>query len=128
HRGISLMVLLTVALIGLALNPTPAAAQTSTYMQVSGIVGSSTDAQHVGWINVASVGQSWKVGSNATACEIEVLKGIDAAGPLLWAQGLRGTPIPDVRIEVMMTKAGVTTKIYEYRLRAVVVTGFNAAT
>jgi type VI secretion system secreted protein Hcp len=139
QHGLSLTVLLALSVIGIALNAATASAQTSTFMKVDGIQGSSTDPKHMGWINVASLGQSASNSVTATngvpisgrvvgACEVDILKGLDGAGPLLWAALFAGTPIANVAIEVWMTTpAGNQVKVYEVKLSIVHITSINAA-
>ena len=136
HRGIAVMALLTVVVMGIAFATTPASAQTSTFMKVDGIQGSSTDTRHVGWINLASFGQSASNGTpspgsipRATGvCDVEVLKGLDAAGPSLWLALFGGTRIKTVTIEVFMTRSqGDQVKVYEVALKNVVITSMTAA-
>jgi type VI secretion system Hcp family effector len=140
QRGISLTVLLALSVAVVALNAAPAAAQTSTYMKVDGITGSATDPRHIGWINIASLGQSASMPVQASslggtsaghvvgACDVEVLKGLDAAGPLLWAALFAGKHIPTVTIEVWMTTtAGNQVKVYDVKLTDVLIASINAA-
>jgi type VI secretion system secreted protein Hcp len=140
QRGIAVMALLTVFVMGIAFATTTASAQTSTFMKVDGIAGSSTDAKHVGWINLASLGQAASnqptppgyggqtSGRAVGACDVEVLKGLDAAGPNLWLALFKGSPIPRVTIEVWMTRpAGDQVKVYEVVLKNVFITNMTAA-
>jgi len=140
QRSISLTVLLALSVIGVALNATPAAAQTSIFMKVDGITGSSTDPKHTGWINIASLGQSASnpaststtggagTGKVVGACDVEVLKGLDAAGPLLWAALFAGKNISNVIVEVWMTRpVGDQVKVYELRLVNARLTNITAA-
>jgi len=140
RQAFSLMVLLTLSVTGIALTASPAAAQTSTYMFVEGIKGSVTEARHVNWINVASFGQSasnaaaptYAAGTAAPrvvgACDLEIFKGLDASGPHLWLALFQGKSIPDVRLEVWMTRpAGDQVQVYGIKLRDVVITSITAA-
>jgi type VI secretion system Hcp family effector len=137
NRGISLMVLLTLSVIAIALTPATASAQTAKLMYVDGIKGSSTESKHVGWINLASLGQTASnpvqqatgvQGRPIGACDVEVLKGLDAARPALWLAMLQGRAIADVRIEVWMTRpAGDQVEVYEVRLKGVRITRITAA-
>jgi type VI secretion system secreted protein Hcp len=138
QNGIALTVLAALSVIGIAIAPATAQAQTNTFMKVDGIPGSSTDARHLNWINVASFGQSASnpvqspsapgSGKVSGACDMEVLKGLDAAGPHLWLELFTGHVIPQVDIEVWMTRpAGDQVKVYEVRLKNVRITSINAA-
>jgi type VI secretion system secreted protein Hcp len=136
QRSISLTVLLALSAFGIGINPPAAAAQTSIFMKVDGITGSSTDPRHTGWINIASLGQSASnpvlttagAGKVVGACDVEVLKGLDAAGPHLWAALFAGRPIASVFVEVWMTRPiGDQVKVYELRLQNVRLTNITAA-
>ena len=52
-----LMLFLGMAAVGML--PTAASAQDQTFMLVPGIPGSSSDAQHAGWIDVTSLRETW---------------------------------------------------------------------
>jgi type VI secretion system secreted protein Hcp len=138
QNGIALTVLAVLSVIGIALAPAAAQAQTNTFMRVEGINGSSTDPRHINWIIVASLGQSASnpapspnisgAGRVTGACDLEVLKGLDAAGPGLWLELFTGKVIPQVDIEVWMTRpAGDQVKVYEVHLKNVRITSINAA-
>jgi type VI secretion system secreted protein Hcp len=138
QNGIALTVLAALSVIGIALAPTAAQAQTNTYMKVDGINGSSTDPRHLNWIVVASLGQSasYAVPSSSMAgagrvtgaCDLQILKGLDVAGPHLWLELFTGHFIRQVDIEVWMTKpTGDQAKVYEVHLTNVRITGITAA-
>jgi type VI secretion system secreted protein Hcp len=139
QNGIAVTVFMALSTIGTALAPATAQAQTATFMKVDGIPGSSTDPRHLNWINVASLGQSASnpatpspnvpsAGRVSGACELEILKGLDAAGPHLWLALFTGKPITQVDIEVWMTRpTGDQVKVYEVRLKGVRITSINAA-
>ena len=137
QRVISLAVALSISAIGIALVPATASAQITTFMQVPGIAGSSTDAKHPGWISVVSLVQSMSsktrtaasagASAPATVCgEIEIVKGLDNAGPNLWGAILSGRPFDRITIEVMVPRPnGDTMKIYEIRLSNVAFTSIT---
>lgn len=139
QRGIALMALLTVSVMGIAFTPTTVSAQTIMFMKADGIQGSSTDSRHPGWINIASFGQSasqtvqpYSGGVTAAkvtgACDLEVLKGLDAAGPSLWLALFTGKRIPKVTIEVWMTRpAGDQVRVYEVALHNALIASMTAA-
>jgi type VI protein secretion system component Hcp len=116
RRGMSVAVVLLLAVITIMLVPTAASAQNQTFMLVPGIPGGSTDAGHVGWIDVSSLRQAWdKAAKKQNSCEIEVVKGLDIAGPRLWAAAVMGQVFGEIRIEVMRT-GEEPRKEYELRL------------
>jgi type VI secretion system Hcp family effector len=92
-------------------------AQTQTFMLVPGIQGGSLDAKHTDWIDVASLRQSWETVSKKqnSACEVEVVKGLDIAGPRLWAAAITRQVFTDIQIDVVRTGA-VEMKFYEVHL------------
>lgn len=110
------MVVLLLAAIVSALVPTAASAQNQTFMFVPGIPGASVEKGHEGWINIASLRQAWDAATKKqNSCEIEVVKGLDIAGPRLWAAAVMGQVFGEIRIEVL--KMGeVPIKEYELRL------------
>ncbi len=90
RRGMSGVVLM-LAVITVAMLPETASAQDETFMLVPGISGGSRDAHHPGWIDVVSLRQSWSAAAKKReSCEIEIVKGLDKAGPRLWAAAVLG--------------------------------------
>jgi type VI protein secretion system component Hcp len=115
RRGVSFGVVL-LAVIAIAVVPTAASAQSQTFMLVPGIPGSSTDASHVDWIDVFSLQQGWDAATKKqNSCEVQVIKGLDIAGPRLWAAAVTGQVFGEIRIEVM-SSGGDRRKEYEVRL------------
>ncbi len=85
-------------------------------MLVPGIPGGSIDDQHKDWIDVMSITQTLESnGKRRSSCEIQVVKSLDIAGPLLWAAAVTGQVFPEVRVEVF--KPGETPfRLYEIKL------------
>jgi type VI secretion system Hcp family effector len=124
---------------GIALMPATASAQTqasvATYMSIDGIQGSSTDAKHPGWINVASFLQQMQNPSltlaqtggaravNPSCSGIQVIKGLDISGPALWSAAMNSKMLNEVRIEVMINNV----KAYEIRLNSVRIASIMSA-
>jgi len=123
-RSMSLGLLLILAGVAIAVMPTSASAQDPTFMLVPGIPGSSLDAHHLGWIDVVSLRQSWSAAAKKNACEIEIVKGLDIAGPRLWAAAVTGQLFTEIRIEVTRTDQ---TKTYEIRLSNAQITSIVTA-
>jgi type VI protein secretion system component Hcp len=127
----SLSFLFALSMMGIAFMPATASAQTtSTFMYVDGINGGSTDAKHQGWINVTSFVQSMQVVKAGPAqvqqpvCGgMEIVKGLDNAGPGLWNAAMNLRMLGDVRIEVMVRDV----KVYEIRLSNARVTSIMSA-
>lgn len=102
-------------------------AQTDTFMLVSGIPGDSLDRVHAGWIDVTSLRQAFPAEEGAqSTCEVTVVKGLDIAGPRLWAAAVTGQRFAEVRIEVMES-GEQNRKIYEIRMSDVGITGIVTA-
>lgn len=122
-RKLSVVALLSLTAVTVGLAPALVWAQTNTFMLVSGIPGGSFDEAHVGWIDVISLRQAFPAdqGNAQSACEIEIVKGLDIAGPHLWTAAVTGQSFAEVRIEV--TQSGEENrKIYEIQLRNVRIT------
>ncbi len=107
------------------------------FMQIDGIEGDSTDAEHSGWIEVQSfhhsisqpVGGSRSSGGAATAGRVEhqdftVTKELDKATVLLYLQCCKGTHIPSVQIE--LCRAGDNPKPFmRYKLSHVLISNIS---
>jgi type VI secretion system secreted protein Hcp len=107
------------------------------FMLIPPIRGDSLDAKHKDWIDVVSLRQtldqavSTSTGARGpttgpTTCEVETIKLLDRAGPLLWAAAVTGNIFTEVRIEVT-TKGveGDNVKIYEIRLLSAQITSIS---
>src|SRR4051812_2491849 len=104
-RSLLLTIVLMLSVAGVA------SAQNSIFMRVGGIVGPVTEARHQGWINVLAFGQSVAVDSTGlstggggvplVACSVQVVKGLDIAGPLLWQRAAEVDRTNQVDIEVV---------------------------
>jgi len=123
-RRMSIGLVLFLAVITVAMLPAAASAQDQTFMLVPGVRGSSVDAHHEGWIDVMSLRQSWNATAKKhNACEIEIGKGLDVAGPRLWAAAVTSQLFPEIRIEVWGGSSEARAKIYEIRLGNAHLTG-----
>lgn len=105
------------------------------YLQIDGIKGDSTDAQHPGWIECESV--SWAVsqprsatastagGHTAERCELSdiiFLKLADKASPLLLQLCAGGKTFPKAKFEFLRADAaGERIKYYEIELQNVLI-------
>lgn len=115
NSKLHLMFSLVLVLLGTTLFAAPAFAQFDTYMNISSIPGGSTDEQHRNWIDVVSLRQTWP-GLGKKTCDVEVVKGLDVAGPRLWAAAVLKQPLGEVRIEVIKPGGDTRFKFYEIRL------------
>lgn len=105
------------------------------YLQIDGIKGDSTDAQHKGWIECDSV--SWSVsqpksatassagGHTAERCELSDIsfsKLADMASPVLLQMCAGGKTIPKAKFEFLRADgSGVPIKYYEIELENVLI-------
>jgi type VI secretion system Hcp family effector len=90
-----------------------AAAQTETFMQVPNIPGESSVHGYEGWIEVASLTQSFEnTGRGRNLCTAVVVKRVDKAGPLLWAAAVTGQVFNEVRVDILRA-AEKPLKFYE---------------
>ena len=121
---VSVCLVLVPGVIAVAMLPTMAAAQDQTFMLVNGIPGSSLDAHHANWIDLKSLRQTFNATTRKhNACEIEIGKGLDVAGPRLWAAAVTSQLFPEIRIEVWGGTGDRRVKIYEIRLGNARITG-----
>ena len=129
----SLLVLGFLASVGVP----QALAQTDTFMLVPNIRGSSTDSQHIGWINVISLAQTLVVPAAPSAagagggpqpqCSMEVLKGLDISGPLLWgaAATFRRLDLVTIEVQTHNPERPVPLLIYQIKLHDAFVTAIT---
>ena len=104
-------------LIGAAL-PAHAQSQTQTFMLVNGgaIPGDSTVDAYRNWIDLYSITHALAPsGKAANACIIDVGKGIDSAGPRLWAAAVAAQNLGPVQIDIRKA-GGDPFKFYEILL------------
>ena len=88
----------------------------ATFMLIPQIPGESTDRSHARWIDVISLRQTadrettsspGAAQTNANvACEIEIIKFLDAAGPPIWAAAVTGQVFSEIQIEVVHQNSG----------------------
>jgi type VI protein secretion system component Hcp len=105
-----------VAICFVGLSAERAFAQASTFMLVPGIAGDSVSAGHDRWIDVFSVTQTFDaLTKSASVCSLAVGKGLDSAGPRLWAAAVTGQLFNQIQLDLL--KQGDTpTKFYEILL------------
>lgn len=102
-------------------------AQLQIYMRLDMIFGSSTDENHKDWIEVKSLRQvATPDDPKRTACQVEVAKDLDIAGPQLWRAAVLGLHLRNAVIEVVTT-GSEQLKIYEIWLDGVTVAGITTA-
>jgi type VI protein secretion system component Hcp len=118
--------LVALALILSAARATPAFADVNAFLLVPGVPGGSTDARHVGWIDVLSVRQTLTPTKKGSACQVEIVKPLDIAGPRLWLAAVTGQTFAEVRIEVVKAAAD-PFKVYEIRLANAIVSSISTA-
>jgi type VI secretion system secreted protein Hcp len=93
-----------------------ATAQTvAIYMNIPGIPGDATDAQHKDWIEVEAAGQGLSnpliagpaglVTGKATFQPVKVVKRIDRSSPLLFLGAAQGKQFPTITIQFVRTTA-----------------------
>ena len=89
--------------------------QAQTFMLVPNIPGDSTVEGYKNWIDVYAITHALLPGGKGSACAVDVAKGIDSAGPRLWASAVGGQPLGPVQIDIL--KAGADPfKFYEILL------------
>ncbi len=104
------------AVVAVATAPTIASAQVQTFWNMPGIPGGSTVAAYQGWIDVLSLRQTYP-GTTQNPCEIQIVKGLDVAGPLLWAAAVTGEIFTDQSQIVIATMGGeAPVELYEIDL------------
>jgi type VI secretion system secreted protein Hcp len=129
RRAVAAAVILLASVLG---GIGPAWGQTNLVMRIDGIPGESRVPNHVGWIDVSSVGYggSYSVtGSErgkATVQDLQVVKFVDKATPLLFGKMLRGQLIPTVRIEFIADGTQPKT-FYAIDLEEVLISSLSAA-
>jgi type VI secretion system secreted protein Hcp len=111
------------------------------YLQIDGIKGESTDAEHKGWIEITSA--QWGVtqpksatastggGHTAERCEhrsISLTKLADMSSPLLMQNRSAGRTIPRAKLEFLRADGqGERVKYYEVELENVLIGSINQA-
>jgi type VI protein secretion system component Hcp len=106
---------LTLAVLMCGVSPARAQAQTQTFMLVNGgaIPGDSTVDAYRNWIDLFSITHSLAPSGKAlNACAIDVGKGIDSAGPRLWAAAVAAQNLGPVQIDIRRA-GGEPFKFYE---------------
>jgi len=117
---------------------TASAQAVDVFMLAPPILGDAHEINHNNWIDVVSLRQTLDQislsGTGAQAngsanCQIEIVKFLDRAGPLLWTAAVTGHVFSEVQID-MTTKGieGDRVNIYEIRLRNVQITSISTVT
>jgi type VI protein secretion system component Hcp len=103
------------------------------FLFIPGIPGDSIVEGYAGWIDLLSIRQNTAATvKKIIACDVSVVKGIDAAGPALWATAASGLTVPEMLMTVLKSgvEAGagapVLVKLYDIRLTGVRITGIQA--
>jgi type VI protein secretion system component Hcp len=97
------------------------------FLQIPAIPGESVVEGYVGWIDVLSVRQNTAAAARKSiACDVSVVKGIDSAGPALWATAAGGLAVPEMLIVVVREGGDALVKLYDVRLTNVRITGVQA--
>jgi len=96
------------------------------FMLMSGIPGESTAPGHTGWMNVYSMshGLSRMPPANANHQEVNFMKRLDSASPLLYDRANKGTVIPNVQIEFNRSSPSYV-QFYKINLTAVQISALN---
>ena len=129
RRIISISLLPFLVVIAIAMAPTAASAQIQIFAKIGDIAGGSTIAidDIKDWIDVISLHQAYPSNKKG-ACQVEIVKGIDIAGPKLWLAAVQRTHIPEAKIEVMAPAGGGTlSKLYTIYLKEVAITSIATA-
>ena len=110
--------------IGAAFNA--AAQSTETFMLVPNIAGQATETGFHDWIGVVSVSQNF-TGVKGSACTVVITKGLDQAGPKLWAAAVTGQTLGEVKIDITRPTEGGLSLLYELVLANTVVTAISSS-
>lgn len=102
----------------------------NVYLSIPGIPGDSTAIGHVGEIDVMAVSQGlFEQGTGKkkhTACDVNVTKRLDSAGPLLWLATIDQDALPDAKVSV--EKAGAKPLVfYEVRMTNVTIGSISSS-
>ncbi|HUE86924.1 MAG TPA: type VI secretion system tube protein Hcp [Vicinamibacterales bacterium] len=95
------------------------------FLLIPGIPGDSLRVRYEGWIDVVSLAQGFdRTLKGASACTVLVGKGLDKAGPLLWAAAVTGQTFATIQIDIL--RAGVSAqKYYELTLNNAAIVTIN---
>ena len=107
---------LTVAIVLVGVQSARAQAQTQTFMLVPGISGDSTAEGYKTWIDVYAITHALAAAAKGTACAVDVAKGIDSAGPRLWAAAMSAQVFAQVQIDIRKIGGDDPFKFYEILL------------
>lgn len=102
-----------------------AAAAQDAFLLVPGIPGGSQHIHYENWIDVVTLAQGFDSTVKGTnACTVIVGKGLDKAGPLLWAAAVSGQTFASIQIDIVRPGESAS-KHYELTLNNVVVSQIN---
>lgn len=94
-------VALTLAVLIGGAAPASAQLQTDAFMLVPTIAGDSVVEGYKDWIDLFSINHAvTPAGKSVGACSVEVVKGIDSAGPRLWAAAVTAQNLGQVQIDI----------------------------
>jgi type VI protein secretion system component Hcp len=100
------------------------AAAQDAFLLVPGIPGGSQHIHYENWIEVVTLAQGFDSAvKGASACTVVVGKGLDKAGPLLWAGAVSGQTFASIQIDIV--RAVDAAKYYELTLNNVVISQVN---
>ena len=102
-----------------------AAAAQDAFLLVPGIPGGSQHIHYENWIEVVTLAQGFDSAiKGANACTVIVGKGLDKAGPLLWAAAVSGQTFASIQIDIVRP-GGSAQKYYELTLNNVAISQIN---
>lgn len=81
----------------------PAQTRTFAFTFMPSIFGDSMAEGHERWIDVSALRQAWSPGWSTSSCTVDMVKGLDSAGPELWFSAVSKQRFDKVVIEVDRT-------------------------
>lgn len=115
--------LVTLFTLVLFLPAVGSAQATDTFLRVPGIEGEATARGHEHWIDVSALRQALTPGWTTSSCTVDVVKGLDMAGPPLWSAAVLGQVFNEVTIEVARVGGIAAQTFYIIELRNARITG-----
>ena len=111
------------------------------FMQIPGFIGSSTDQNHLGWIELDAVNFNVRrgVANKLGSCQlrdvampsigaISITKAVDKSSPHLLNKMLKGAAIPQVQINICRTGSNGSTSYARYILKDVLISEYEDST
>ena len=87
------------------------------FLDIPEIPGDSVVEGFEGSIDVMSIRQNTAgTAKKSAACDVSVVKGLDSAGPALWATAASGLTLSEMVIVVLRNSPDTVVKLYEIRL------------